>query len=94
MKKTTKIINGDKVTIYSGRKVDLEDDLAPEYDLTNVEWKTNPYAERLRKQRDKLTVQLEPDIQKIFQTSEQVNHALRLIINAIPKKNNKKLENA
>ena len=33
MKKTTKIIDGDKVTIIQGNCDNLEDDLAPEYDL-------------------------------------------------------------
>jgi hypothetical protein len=89
MKKTTKIIDGDKVTIYQGRKVDLEDDLAPEYNLTKVEWKPNPYAKRLREQNKKLTVQLDADIAKYFENSRAVNLFLRKQINLIQKVVNK-----
>jgi hypothetical protein len=39
MKKITKIIDGDKVTIYEGRQVDLNDDLPSEIDLSKSEWK-------------------------------------------------------
>lgn len=48
MNKITKIIDGDKVTIYEGRQVDLNDDLPSEIDLSKSEWKPNPYAKRLR----------------------------------------------
>ena len=45
MKITTKIIEGDTVNIFEGYDVDLEDDLEPEYDLENLEFKPNPYSE-------------------------------------------------
>jgi hypothetical protein len=83
MKKTTKIINGNIVTIFSGREIDLDDDLAPEYDLTNVELKPNPYAKRLREQKNKLTVQLDADIAKYFENSRAVNLFLRKHINLV-----------
>jgi hypothetical protein len=85
MKKNTKIIDGDKVTIYQGRQVDLDDDLAPEYDLNKYEWKPNPYAKRLREQSNKLTVQLDADIAKYFENSRAVNLFLRKQINLIQK---------
>ena len=36
MKKTSKIIDGDKVTIIEGNNPDLDDDMEPEYDLSKV----------------------------------------------------------
>ena len=85
MKKISKIIDGDKVTIYEGRQVDLDDDLAPEYDLSKSEWKPNPYAKRLREQKNKLTVQLDADIAQYFENSKSVNQFLRRQIKLIQK---------
>ncbi|MFH1050787.1 MAG: hypothetical protein V1779_07635 [bacterium] len=82
MKKTTKIINGDKVTIIQGDNVDLDDDLAEEYDLEKLDLKPNPYATRLRSQ-NKLTVQLDSDISEYFRNSRDVNNYLRKQITLI-----------
>lgn len=82
MKKTTKIIDGDKVTIIQGNCDNLDDDLAAEYDLKKLDLKPNPYSERLRKQ-NKLTVQLDSDISGYFQNSRAVNNYLRKQINLI-----------
>ena len=76
MKKTSKMMDGDKVTILKGNHIDPEDDLAPEYDLKKLDLKPNPYAERLRSQ-NKLTVQLDPDISEYFKNSREVNNYLR-----------------
>jgi hypothetical protein len=34
-------------------------------------------------------IKLSPEVQKIFKTSEEVNNALRAVINAVPKKRNR-----
>lgn len=65
-----------------GYDVDLEDDLEPEYDLENLEFKPNPYSERLRKQ-NKLTVRLDADISTNFHNSRTVNNYLRSQIKLI-----------
>lgn len=82
MKKSTKIIDGDRVTIYQGRQPDIEDELLLEYDLSKIDLKPNPYSERLRKQ-NKLTVQLDPDISGYFKNSRDVNNYLRKQIRLI-----------
>ena len=71
-----------KNSIKKNDKV-MDDDLLPEYDFDFTKSKPNPYAERLRRQEN--IVKLEPDIAKIFKTSEDVNNALRAIINSFPK---------
>jgi hypothetical protein len=58
-----------------------KDDMRPEYDFSDST--ANKYAVLLKNQ-DRL-VTLEPDVFKVFHTSEQVNTALRAFINAIPK---------
>jgi len=52
--------------------------------------KPNRFAKVLRNQSN--FVQLEPDIQKVFTTSEEVNNALRAFINAIPKHSKRKTQ--
>jgi hypothetical protein len=59
------------------------DDLLPEYNLDFSKSKPNRFAQVLKNQGN--YIQLEPDIQKIFKTSEEVNNALRAVISAIPK---------
>ncbi len=85
MKKTTKIVDGDKVTTYQGRNVDFDEDTGIENDITKKDWKPNPYAKRLRDDRNKLTVQLDSDIAKYFENSRAVNIFLRKQINLIQK---------
>jgi len=58
--------------------------LEPEYDLSKVELKPNPYAEQLRKQ-NKLTVNLDADISGYFKNSREVNNYLRKQINLVKK---------
>ena len=57
------------------------DDMREEYDFSDSQ--PNKYAAILKKQ-DRLET-LEPDVYKVFHTSEQVNIALRAFITAIPK---------
>ena len=84
MKKTSKVIDGDKVTLIQDKCDYLEDNLANEYQLEKVDLKSNPYAERLRKQ-NKLTVLLDSDISEYFQNSRAVNNYLRRQIHLVQK---------
>ncbi len=58
-----------------------EDDLLPEYDFDYSKAHSNRFA--VPKEAD-VIVKLEPDIAKVFKTSEEVNKALRAILSAIP----------
>jgi hypothetical protein len=53
-------------------------------------FKNTPFAGRIQadspeKKYSTLIVALDPDVAKVFATSESVNHALRAIITAMPK---------
>jgi len=67
--------------VYNDPNEDLEDDLLPEYDFDYSKAKPNPYATRAARQR---AIILEADLAKVFQTSEQVNKALRALLEAMP----------
>ncbi|WP_353573288.1 hypothetical protein [Candidatus Albibeggiatoa sp. nov. BB20] len=45
---------------------------------------TTPKPNRFAKQQEQITVTLDTDIAKVFQTSESVNKALRAILSALP----------
>ena len=70
-----------KYQVYNDPSEDLDDDLLPEYDFSSMKEKFNPYATRAARQR---AIILEADIAKVFQTSEQVNKALRALLEAVP----------
>lgn len=56
-----------------------EDELRPEYDLSQLEGKVRgKYAERYRAGRN--LVQLEPDVAAAFPDAKTVNETLRLLI--------------
>jgi hypothetical protein len=59
------------------------DDLLPEYHFDYRKARPNRFAERIYK--DRRVVILDPDISKIFTTSESVNAILRALIKAMPK---------
>jgi hypothetical protein len=60
----------------------LEDDLRPEYDLSQLlkDGVRGKYAERYKAGTN--LVLLEPDVAKAFPTAEKVNQALRLLMQA------------
>ena len=62
----------------------LEDELLPEYNFDYSKARPNRFA--IRKGEDSVIVTLEPDVAKVFKTSEEVNKALRAILSAIPPK--------
>jgi hypothetical protein len=73
--------------IKNKKAIDIEDDLLPEYNFDFSKSKPNRFAPILKKQTN--FIQLEPDIQKVFKSSEEVNSALRAFIQAIPNRNKK-----
>jgi len=58
--------------------------MAPEYRFDYRKAKPNRYAKRMK--TEPLIVMIEPDIAKVFKTSDQVNKALRALISAMPEK--------
>ena len=62
----------------------LEDELLPEYNFDYSKARPNRFA--MSKDEDSITVTLEPDVARVFKTSEEVNKALRAILSAIPQK--------
>ncbi len=73
----------------SSKELKNDDEMRTEYDFSDS--KPNKYAIILKQQEH--IVKLEPDVFKVFDNSDKVNNALRALINAIPKKNNRKLQN-
>jgi hypothetical protein len=65
-----------------GRKID-RDQLRPEYQFDYGKARPNRFAGRGSKVP--LIVALDPDVAKVFATSESVNHALRALMTAMPK---------
>ncbi|MEI6089378.1 MAG: hypothetical protein WCR42_02910 [bacterium] len=82
MKKTDNIMNN----------LDDEDEMLDNYDFDYSKAKPNRFAAKLAEQDG--YIKLQPDIHKVFETSDQVNNALRALINAMPKKKNRKLSHA
>jgi hypothetical protein len=59
-------------------------DMAAEYRFDYQKAKPNRFAKRMK--TEPLIAMIEPDIAKVFKTSEQVNGALRALISAMPEK--------
>ena len=70
-----------EVHIYNDPSEDLEDDLLAEYHFDYSKAKPNPYADRAMRRK---AIILEKDLAEIFTNSEQVNKALRAILEAVP----------
>lgn len=58
------------------------DDLLPEYNFDYGQAHPNRFSSQINKS---ITVELEPDIARVFKNSQAVNTALRAILSAIPK---------
>jgi len=56
-------------------------DLRPEYEFDYRKARPNRFAGR---PRERVIITLDPDVSTVFTTEEQVNKALRALINAIP----------
>ena len=72
------------IRIYDDTNENREDDLLPEYDFDGSEAKYNPYAAQAARRQSVRSIILEADIAEVFTTSEQVNKALRALIEAVP----------
>ena len=59
-------------------------EMAPEYRFDYSKAKPNRFAARMKE--EPLIVMIEPDVAKVFTSSEQVNKALRALISAMPEK--------
>lgn len=59
-------------------------EMASEYHFDYRKAKPNRFAKRMK--TEPLIVVVEPDVAKVFKTSEQVNNALRVLISAMPEK--------
>jgi hypothetical protein len=66
---------------YNDPQEDMDDDLLPEYQLDYSKAKPNVYAARAIRRK---AIILETDIAEVFTTSEQVNKALRALMEAVP----------
>lgn len=60
-----------------------DDDIKPEYRFDYSKAKPNRFSKVLEGSR---AVILEPDVAKVFDSSEAVNKALRALLEALPKK--------
>jgi hypothetical protein len=65
-----------------------DEDMLEHYDFDYSQAQPNRFAPILAEQNG--YIKLQPDIHKVFQTSDEVNNALRAFIDAIPKKNKRK----
>ena len=59
-------------------------EMASEYRFDYKKAKPNRFTARMK--NEPLIVMIEPDVAKVFKSSEQVNKALRALISAIPEK--------
>jgi hypothetical protein len=64
------------------------DDLRPEYDFDYRKARPNRFVQRVSKERR--VVILDPDISKVFPTSESVNTVLRALITTMPRPERRK----
>ena len=67
------------VTLLDDDDYDLDDDIAPEYDLSKLPRATEQ-EQRFRAQARANLIRLAPDVAEVFPTSEAVNEALRQLI--------------
>jgi hypothetical protein len=67
------------VTLLEDDDFDLDDDVAPEYDFSQMTIDVER-TQRFRAQARANTIRLAPDVAEAFPTSEAVNEALRQIL--------------
>ena len=65
-------------------KINKIQEMAAEYRFDYKKAKPNRFASRMK--NEPLIVMVDPDIAKVFTTSEEVNKALRALISAMPEK--------
>lgn len=64
------------------KRAEQEQDMLPEYNFDYSKAKPNRFASM--QPEAPVMITLDPDVAKIFTTSEAVNHALRAILTALP----------
>ena len=69
-------------------EIDMEDDLLPEYDFTQM----TVVARGQGRKKSAITVNLDPDVAKLFPNSGAVNEGLRLLMRLI-NQNSSQLDN-
>jgi hypothetical protein len=72
-----------KKTKTSNVARDLSDDLRPEYEFDYGKARPNRFAGRV--DPDRVVITLDPDVSRVFATSESVNTVLRALITSMPK---------
>ncbi|MGH7451864.1 MAG: hypothetical protein ACRENG_10990 [bacterium] len=72
-----------KKTHITKPRMNKSDGMLPEYNFDYRKARPNRFAERIYK--DRRVVILDPDISKIFTSSESVNTILRALITSMPK---------
>ncbi|HWF44955.1 MAG TPA: hypothetical protein VG537_09965 [Candidatus Kapabacteria bacterium] len=60
-----------------------KDDLRPHYEFDYSKAKPNRFA---HVKKDQTVVLLDKDLSKVFKTQDEVNNALRALVNAMPKR--------
>jgi hypothetical protein len=73
-----------RVTLLEDDDYDLDDDIAPEFDLESMERATEQ-ERKYRAQASGYLVRIAPDVAKVFATPESVNGALRALIRLMGK---------
>lgn len=68
-----------KVTLLEDDDYDINDDIAPEFDLASMTRATEQ-ERKYRSQASGRIVRIAPDVAAVFDTSEAVNDALRALI--------------
>jgi hypothetical protein len=68
-----------KITLLEDDDYDLNDDVAPEYDFAKLP-RAFEQEQRFRAQARAKLIRLAPDVAEVFTTTEQVNEALRKLI--------------
>ncbi len=81
MQENPQIMKGNNMKNLNNNEID-DNFMREEYDFS--ESLPNKYAKILKNELD--YIKIEPDVQEVFKTSEEVNKALRAIIQAIPKR--------
>ncbi|MBM2817185.1 MAG: hypothetical protein HW421_3947 [Ignavibacteria bacterium] len=72
MKTKTKIFKGNQINIINDPNQNQDDELRDEYDLSSMKLKPNPFVSK-----NKVIIELEPEVARYFKTTKQVNDYLR-----------------
>lgn len=68
-----------KITLLEDDDYDLNDDIAPEYDFAKLP-RADEQQQRFRTQAKRRLISLAPDVSAAFTSADEVNEALRKLI--------------